>query len=82
MHYYLHMTNYEIINDWRIRINGNEHGVPHVHVIFKDGSRASVAIVNREILVGSVSAKRLAPALLNITQNEAQYLAEYRRLNP
>lgn len=76
------MTNYEIINDWRIRINGNEHGVPHVHVIFKDGSRASVAIVNREILVGSVSAKRLAPALLNITQNEAQYLAEYRRLNP
>ena len=29
------MTNYDIIGDWRIRINGNEHGVPHVHMMFK-----------------------------------------------
>ena len=76
------MTNYEIINDWRIRINGNEHGVPHVHVVFKDGARASVAILTRKVPVGNVSARRLAQALVNVEQNEAIYLAEYRRLNP
>ena len=25
------MINYDIVGDWRIRINGMEHGVPHVH---------------------------------------------------
>ena len=25
------MTNYKPIGDWYIRINGNEHGVEHVH---------------------------------------------------
>ena len=44
------MTNYEIVGDWRIRINGMEHGVPHVHVIFRDGSRVSVAIETGEVL--------------------------------
>ncbi len=38
------MTTYPPHNDWRIRINGNEHGVPHVHVEFRDGSRVSVSI--------------------------------------
>lgn len=76
------MTNYQIIQDWRIRINGNEHGVPHVHVLFKDGSRASVAIETGEVLAGNVSARRLAAAFANIEHNAAMYLAEYRRLNP
>ena len=31
------MTNYKPIGDWYIRINGNEHGVEHVHVLFRDG---------------------------------------------
>lgn len=77
------MTNYEPIDDWRIRINGNEHGVPHVHVLFKDGSRVSVAIETRAVLAGNVApAKRLMPALADIEANERKYLGEYRRLNP
>lgn len=77
------MTTYEPIHDWRVRINGNEHGVPHVHVEFRDGSRVSVAIATREVLAGRVSpAKRLTPALNDIRSNEAKYLHEYRRLNP
>jgi hypothetical protein len=77
------MTTYPPINDWRIKINGMEHGVPHVHVEFRDGSRVSVAIEAREILAGSVTpAKRLGPALADIVQNAEKYLAEYRRLNP
>jgi hypothetical protein len=60
-----------------------EHGVPHVHVEFRDGSRVSVAIATREVLAGRVTpAKRLAPALNDILGNEAKYLNEYRRLNP
>jgi len=77
------MTNYEPIGDWRIRINGNEHGVPHVHVLFKDGSRVSVSIETRAVLSGNVTpAKRLMPALADIETNERKYRDEYRRLNP
>ncbi len=77
------MTNYEPIGDWRIRINGNEHGVPHVHVLFKDGSRVSVAIETRAVLSGNVTpAKRLMPALAAIEANEQKYFDEYRRMNP
>ena len=77
------MTNYDTIGDWRIRINGNEHGVPHVHVAFKDGSRVSVAIETCEILAGGVSpAKRLTDVFIDIAVNKAKYLSEYRRLNP
>lgn len=77
------MTNYEPIGDWRIRINGNEHGVPHVHVLFKDGQRVSVTIETRVVLSGNVTpTKRLAPALADIEANERKYLNEYRRLNP
>lgn len=77
------MTNYRTNADWSIRINGNEHVVPHVHVVFKDGSRVSVAIVKRVVLAGRVSpVKRLAAALDYIAANEQAYLDEYRRLNP
>jgi len=77
------MTTYPPHNDWRIRINGNEHGVPHVHVEFRDGSRVSVAIDTRTVLAGGVTpAKRLASALENIEANAETYLQEYRRLNP
>ena len=77
------MTNYPIHGDWRIRINGMEHGEPHVHVEFRDGHRVSVSIVSRRVLAGGVApSRRLLPALEDIKINEAQYLAEYRRLNP
>ena len=77
------MTNYDIVGDWRIRINGMEHGVPHVHVIFRDGSRVSVAIETGEVLAGGVQPlKRLVAALADIGANKAKYLDEYRRLNP
>lgn len=77
------MTTYPPVNDWRIRINGMEHGVPHVHVEFRDGSRVVVAIATGTVLAGSVTpAKRLAPALADIALNAQTYLAEYERLNP
>lgn len=77
------MTTYPARNDWRIRINGNEHGLPHVHVEFRDGSRVSVSIEAGRVLAGGVTpAKRLNPALEDIRENAAKYLAEYRRLNP
>lgn len=77
------MTTYPPHNDWRIRINGNEHGVPHVHVEFRDGSRVSVSIETRKILAGGVTpAKRLNPALEDIQKNAVKYMTEYRRLNP
>lgn len=77
------MTTYPPINDWRIRINGMEHGVPHVHVEFRDGHRVVVAIETRSVLAGGVvPAKRLAPALADIEANAAKYFTEYRRLNP
>lgn len=77
------MTTYPPHNDWRIRINGNEHGVPHVHVEFRDGSRVSVAIETGTVLAGRVSpARRLYAAVADIRANAATYLEEYRRLNP
>jgi len=77
------MTNYEPIGDWYIRINGNEHGVPHVHVIFRDGHKVSVAIETRLVLAGTVKpAKRLNLALADIAANAETYLSEFRRLNP
>lgn len=77
------MTTYPPINDWRIRINGMEHGIPHVHVEFRDGHRVVVAIETRAVLAGGVvPAKRLAQALADIEANATKYLTEYRRLNP
>ncbi|MBV2263402.1 MAG: DUF4160 domain-containing protein [Thauera sp.] len=68
------MTNYDIVGDWRIRINGMEHGAPHVHVIFRDGSRVSVAIETGEVLAGGVQPlKRFGAALAEIRANKAKY---------
>jgi hypothetical protein len=40
-------------NDWKIRINGGqEHPVPHAHIIFRDGYRVSVALESLEVLAG------------------------------
>ena len=77
------MTTYPPISDWRIKINGMEHGMPHVHVEFRDGSRVVVAIETCEILAGNVTpAKRIAPALADIAAHADTYLSEFRRLNP
>ena len=77
------MTNSAPINDWYLRINGHEHGVPHVHVIFRDGSRVSLAIETGEVLAGDVRPKkRLAEVIAHVHDHAAACLAEYRRLNP
>ena len=42
-------------NDWAIRVNGDEpHPLPHAHVGFRDGSRVSVCIETRAVLVRSI----------------------------
>ena len=52
-------------------------------MIFRDGSRVSVAIETGEVLAGGVQPlKRLVAALADFGANKAKYLDEYRRLNP
>lgn len=69
--------------DWKIRINGGEeHPVPHAHILFRDGSRVSVALESLEILAGMVwPQKRITPAVAWILAHRDELLAEYRRLN-
>jgi hypothetical protein len=69
--------------DWKIRINGGEeHSIPHAHVLFRDGSRVSVALDSLEVLAGMVRPqKRLSPAVKWILAHRDELLAEYRRLN-
>jgi hypothetical protein len=70
-------------NDWKIRINGGEeHPVPHAHILFRDGSRVSVALDTLEILAGTVRPQnRLIPAAKWIEAHREELLTEYRRLN-
>jgi len=77
------MTTLHGADDWKIRVNGGEaHPVPHVHVLFRDGSRVSVALDSLEILAGAVRPKkRITPAVAWITAQYQELLAEYRRLN-
>lgn len=77
------MTTAHEESDWKIRINGGEeHPVPHAHIIFRDGSRVSVALDSLEILAGMVRPqKRIAPAVAWILAHRAELLVEYRRLN-
>ena len=69
--------------DWKIRINGGEeHPVPHAHILFRDGSRVSVALESLKILAGMVwPQKRITPAVAWILAHRHELLAEYRRLN-
>lgn len=70
-------------NDWKIRINGGEeHPIPHAHILFRDGSRVSVALDTLAILAGAVRPRnRVAPAVKWIAAHREELLAEYRRLN-
>ncbi|BAP88324.1 putative uncharacterized protein [Burkholderiales bacterium GJ-E10] len=82
-HYTNRVTNYEPIGDWRARINGMEHGIPHVHVQFRDGSRVVLAIETGALLAGRVRpVQRLAAVRAWIADRRNELLAEYRRLNP
>jgi len=76
------MTNFKSINDWRARINGNEHGVPHVHIQFRDGSRISLAIADGQLLAGHVSpVSRLVAVRAWIEANRDELTIEYSRIN-
>jgi len=70
-------------NDWKIRINcGEEHPIPHANIIFRDGSRISVALDTIEILAGTVRPRsRITPAVTWIRSHREELIAEYRRLN-
>ncbi|MDP2784198.1 MAG: DUF4160 domain-containing protein [Sulfurimicrobium sp.] len=77
------MTKMHAQDDWRIRINGGEaHPLPHAHVEFRDGARASVAIESLALLSGAVRPlKRLAAPLAWIAAHKDELVAEYWRLN-
>lgn len=60
-----------------------EHGLPHIHVQFRDGSRVVLAIATGAILAGRVRpVQRLAAVRTWIAERRNDLLAEYRRLNP
>ncbi len=69
--------------DWKIRINGGEdHPVPHAHVLFRDGYRVSVSLETLEILAGAVRPqKRITPAVVWILAHREELVSEYWRLN-
>ena len=77
------MTTVHGEGDWKIRINGGEeHPVPHAHILFRDGSRVSIALDSLEILAGSARPiKRIAPAVAWMLAHRKELVAEYRRLN-
>lgn len=77
------MTTAHCEDDWKIRINGGEeHPVPHAHVLFRDGYRVSVALESLEVLAGSVRPqKRMIPAVAWILAHRDELIAEYWRLN-
>lgn len=77
------MTTAHSENDWKIRINGGEeHTVPHTHILFSDGYRVSVALESLEILAGMVRPqKRITPAIAWILAHREMLVAEYWRLN-
>jgi len=70
-------------DDWKIRINGGEeHPVPHAHILFRDGSRVSLALDSFEILAGMVRPqKRLLPAIDWVQAHRDELVAESWRLN-
>jgi len=72
------MTTAHTESDWKIRINGGEdHPIPHAHILFRDGSRVSVALDSLEILVGVVRPhKRIAPAVVWILAHREELIAE------
>ena len=78
------MTTAHAENDWKIRIHGGEeHEVPHVHIIFRDGSRVSVSLESFAVLAGGVKpSRRIVPAMAWILEHQGELIAEYRRLNP
>jgi hypothetical protein len=77
------MTTFPGEGDWKIRINGGEeHSVPHAHVLFRDGSRVSVDLNSLKILAGSVRPRsRVLPAIGWIAAHRDELVAEYWRLN-
>ena len=77
------MTTAHVESDWKIRINGGEnHAIPHVHVLFHDGCRVSVAIDTLELLAGAVKLnRRLVPALTWISSQRDELTREYWMLN-
>ncbi|WP_459867032.1 DUF4160 domain-containing protein [Endothiovibrio diazotrophicus] len=75
------MTTMHRSRNWKIQVLGNEHGIPHFHLLWPSG-RASIAIENGEVLVGKVPAKLLAEARNWANDHCASLIQEWRRLNP
>jgi len=69
-------------NNWRIVINGREHGEPHFHVTFSDGTDCAVSISRLVILAGGVLPKRVADAISWAGKNQGRLLKVFEEMNP
>lgn len=67
---------------WRIVVGAREHGEPHFHVWFSDGSDCAVSIARLKVLAGRVFPKDLQPALDWAGDHKAELMAVWEAMNP
>ncbi len=68
-------------SNWKVVVQGREHGVPHVSLGWADG-REVLAIETLALLSGRPPAALLAAALSWMSAHRDELWSEWRRLNP
>lgn len=72
----------KIFVNCRLSIYPREHGVPHFHLEFSDGSRCAIAIETETILAGEVRPERkLAEALAWARHNRELLLEKWKEIS-
>ena len=65
---------------WKVAVYGREHGVPHFHIEGPE-FRCSVAIENRELIIGSAPPEVFAAARAWARANRPALMRIWRELN-
>jgi len=67
---------------WRVAIAARDHGIPHFHVIFSDGTSCAVSIDTLKVLAGAVLPRKVAPAIEWAEDQKATLLKVWKEMNP
>lgn len=67
--------------NWKLVVQGREHGVPHVH-LWWPGGRAVLAIRTLDLLEGKPPSSLLVAARAWMREHREAVSAEWHRLNP
>jgi len=65
-----------------IVVHSREHGIPHFHLVTRDGDRLPIAIDTLQPLVGRIDRRRFRDALDWAEENKALLNNEWEKLNP